>query len=41
MELDYGYEIPLRSSQSPKAKLRRLKTLESKTFQTTLRKPGQ
>ena len=33
-----GYEIPLRSSQPLKAKRRRLKTLESKTFQTTLKK---
>ena len=38
MEDGYGYEIPLGSSQTPKAKRRRLKTLESKTFQTTLKK---
>ena len=34
-------EIPLCSSQPPKAKRRRLKTLESKTFQTTLKKSGE
>ena len=33
-----GDEVPLRSSQSPKTKQQRLKTLESKTFQTTLKK---
>ena len=33
-----GDEMLLRSSQPPKAKRRRLKTLESKTFQTTLKK---
>ena len=31
-----GDEMALRSSEPPKAKRRRLKTLESKTFQTTL-----
>ena len=33
-----GNEMALRSSQPPKAKRRRLKTLESKTFQTRLKK---
>ena len=33
-----GHEMPLRSSQLPKAKQRRLNTFESKTFQTTLKK---
>ena len=38
MEDGYGYEISLRSYQPPKAKRRRVKVLESKTFQTTLKK---
>ena len=33
-----GNEVPLRSSQIPKATRRQSKTLESKTFQTTLKK---
>ena len=33
-----GSEVPLRSSQPPKATRRQSKTLESKTFQTTLKK---
>ena len=33
-----GNEVPLRSSQPPKATRRQSKTLESKTFQTTLKK---
>lgn len=33
-----GYVIPLRSSQPPTVKRRRLKTLETRTFQTTLKK---
>ena len=33
-----GNEVPLRSSQSPKATRRQSKTLESKTFHTTLKK---
>ena len=32
-----GYVIPLRTSQPPKVKKRRLKTLETRTFQTTLK----
>ena len=33
-----GDEMRLRSSQPPKAKRRRLRTLENKIFQTTLKK---
>ena len=33
-------EMPYRSSQPPKAKQQRLKTLESITFQTTWKKAG-